>query len=335
MSQYTPETTGEQVAADCQAQIKNKTVLITGASPGGLGANFAKVIAKHEPASILLATRDLNKAEITAKEISELSPKVRVRSIKLDLTSLKQVRAAADEINSLNEKIDVIVNNAGIMAPAHSKTVDGIESQFGTNHIGPFLFTNLLLSKQLGVSSSGKLRIVNISSNGYRLSPIRFEDWNFDDGKTYNRWAAYGQSKTANMLFSRSLAQKLGNRGVTSVSVHPGISQTPLSKDLKMEDFMEIGPIDRAQGHASHWGHNVQYKTPSQAVATHVFAAFHPSLDAPEQHADNFYLEHNGAYVAESKPQSDTTVHCWGRDAIDAERLWALSEGIIGQKFDY
>uniref|UniRef100_A0A8H7TQT8 Short-chain dehydrogenase n=1 Tax=Bionectria ochroleuca TaxID=29856 RepID=A0A8H7TQT8_BIOOC len=310
MSQYTPETTGEQVAADCQAQIKNKTVLITGASPGGLGANFAKVIAKHEPASILLATRDLNKAEITAKEISELS----------------QVRAAADEINSLNEKIDVIVNNAGIMAPAHSKTVDGIESQFGTNHIGPFLFTNLLLSKQLGVSSSGKLRIVNISSNGYRLSPIRFEDWNFDDGKTYNRWAAYGQSKTANMLFSRSLAQKLGNRGVTSVSVHPGISQTPLSKDLKMEDFMEIGPIDRAQGHASHWGHNVQYKTPSQAVATHVFAAFHPSLDAPE---------HNGAYVAESKPQSDTTVHCWGRDAIDAERLWALSEGIIGQKFDY
>jgi NAD(P)-dependent dehydrogenase (short-subunit alcohol dehydrogenase family) len=180
MSQYTPETTGEQVAADCQAQIKNKTVLITGASPGGLGANFAKVIAKHEPASILLATRDLNKAEITAKEISELSPKVRVRSIKLDLTSLKQVRAAADEINSLNEKIDVIVNNAGIMAPAHSKTVDGIESQFGTNHIGPFLFTNLLLSKQLGVSSSGKLRIVNISSNGYRLSPIRFEDWNFD-----------------------------------------------------------------------------------------------------------------------------------------------------------
>lgn len=189
MSSYNSQTTGEEVASDCQSQIRGKTVLITGASPGGLGAKFASVIANHEPACIILATRSLEKAKETAQDISSNAPKVRIHCIRLDLTSLDQVRAAAEEVNALNEKIDVIVNNAGIMAPPYSKTVDGIESQFATNYIGPFLFTNLLRQRLLAGDVSAKLRVVNVTSNGYRLGPVRFEDWNFDVRKAHSKTA--------------------------------------------------------------------------------------------------------------------------------------------------
>lgn len=180
MNSYNSQTTGEEVAADCQSQIRGKTVLITGASPGGLGAKFASVIAVHGPACIILATRSLEKAKETAQDISSIAPNVRVHCVKLDLTSLEQVRTAAEEVNALEEKIDVIVNNAGIMAPPFSKTVDSIESQFATNYVGPFLFTNLLLQQSLAGDAPAKIRVVNITSNGYRLGPVRFEDWNFD-----------------------------------------------------------------------------------------------------------------------------------------------------------
>lgn len=178
MSTYNANTTGDEVAQDCQSRIAGKTILITGATPKGLGANFATTIAKHEPACIILATRTVAKAEETARDIAAVSPKVRTHSVALDLSSMAQVRKAAEVINALPEQIDVIVNNAGIMAQPYSKTVDGIESHFATNHIGHFLLTNLLLPKILARKTP--VRVVNVSSNGYNLGPIRFRDLNFD-----------------------------------------------------------------------------------------------------------------------------------------------------------
>lgn len=182
--------------------------------------------------------------------------------IELDLASLEQTRNAAEKINSLDQHIDVVVNNAGIMAHPYSTTVGGIESQFGTNHVGHFLLTNLLLPNIL--ASRLPIRVINVASNGFRFGPPRYEDWNFNvrsskassaqedklannvlcdkqDGKTYNRWIAYAQSKSANMLFSISLARKLGKQGLVSVSLHPGIIFTGLGKHLQMEDFGEFG----------------------------------------------------------------------------------------------
>jgi NAD(P)-dependent dehydrogenase (short-subunit alcohol dehydrogenase family) len=178
MSPYNFDTTAEEVASDCQSQIANKTILITGVSPGGLGANFATIIAKYGPACIILATRDQSKAEETAKEITASAPAVRTWLIELNLGSLEQIRQAAEKISALDEHIDVIVNNAGIMACPYSKTVDGVESQFATNHIGHFLLTNLLLPKILARNTP--IRVVNVASNGFRFGPVRFDDYNFD-----------------------------------------------------------------------------------------------------------------------------------------------------------
>lgn len=181
MAKYNFDTKGTEVAADCAASIKNKVVLITGVSPGGLGAVFALTIAKHAPRLLILAGRNVSKMETTAAEISVVDPSVSTRILKLDLSSQRQVREAAREVNGYQEQIDVLVNNSGIMAAPFNLTEDGIESQFATNHIGHFLFTNLIVNK-IASSADGKQvsRIVNVSSNGYRLSPIRFDDWNFD-----------------------------------------------------------------------------------------------------------------------------------------------------------
>lgn len=183
MAPYSWETTAEEVASDCSAAIKGKTVLVTGVSPDGLGANFAITIAKHAPGLLILAGRDTTKSEQTAKRIAEVAPSVAVRLLKLDLASQAQIREAAKEVNSYSEKyIDVLVNNAGIMAVPYRLTADGLESQFGANHIGHFLFTNLIIDKL--VASAGEAshtaRVVNVSSNGYRLSPMRFADLKFD-----------------------------------------------------------------------------------------------------------------------------------------------------------
>lgn len=184
MSPYTPLTDGDQIASDLSSTIKDKTILITGVSPGGLGAEFAITISKHSPALIILAGRDASKAEQTATKIAEVAPSVTTRILKLNLASQIQVREAAKEVLEYTEYIDVLVNNAGIMAKSpYSQTPEGIEAQFGTNHIGHFLFTNLIMNKLIsaeGIVSGRTARVVNVASDGYRLGPVRFDDSNFD-----------------------------------------------------------------------------------------------------------------------------------------------------------
>lgn len=185
MSSYTRATTANEIAADCSDIIKGKTILITGVSPGSLGAEFARVISKHAPGLIILANRDVSKASETAKTIWEIAPSVPTRILELDLASQTQIREAAKEVLEKYPEthIDVLVNNAGVMAGPYKVTADGIENQFGTNHIGHFLFTNLITKKLIPLSKDDNFspaRIVNVSSNGYRLGWVRFGDWGFD-----------------------------------------------------------------------------------------------------------------------------------------------------------
>lgn len=182
MTSYTSKTTGEEVARDCQSRIAGKTILITGVSSGGLGATFALTIAPFGPALIILASHNVAKAEQTAQDIAAVAPAVKTRVIRLDLASQAQVREAAADILKTSTTIDVLVNNAGVMATPYSTTPEGIERQFGTNHIGHFLLTNLLLPKLLASrpdTQKEPLRVVNVASNGFRFGWVRHEDINF------------------------------------------------------------------------------------------------------------------------------------------------------------
>jgi NAD(P)-dependent dehydrogenase (short-subunit alcohol dehydrogenase family) len=162
------------VAEVFSSHIAGKVVLITGCSPNGLGATAAVAIARHNPALIILAGRTRSLIEETEKTVLEINPNIKTKILIFDFASLKSVREGAAEVNKYEEKIDVLFNNAGIMACPYELTTDGFESQFAVNHLGPFVFTMLLVGK---ISPKG--RIVNISSNGYQFGGVRFADPNF------------------------------------------------------------------------------------------------------------------------------------------------------------
>lgn len=207
---------------------------------------MATSIASQSPALLILASRTQSKLDAVAKTVKTDYPGVDVRTVLLDLMSQDAVKRAAEEVCKMTPSIDVVINNAGIMTPRKKLTTEGIEAQFGANHIGHFLFTNMLLSllKASAKSTSpGSTRVVNLTSLGHRLSPIRFHDYNFegkeipDDEKPpqdlpaifekkvdgeYNGYIAYGQAKTANVLFSVYLTEKLKGEGIVSYAVHPG-----------------------------------------------------------------------------------------------------------------
>ncbi|KAL9107384.1 MAG: hypothetical protein Q9187_008435, partial [Circinaria calcarea] len=278
-------------------------------------------IAKAQPKLLILAGRNTSKVEETAKALVSSSPGVATRVLKLDLDSQKQVREAAAEVNAYRENIDVLVNNAGIMAVPYSKTEDGLEKQLAVNHISPFLFTNLIMPKLLAAGPGA--RIINVGSDGYRLGAIRYFDYNFHDGESYNPWVAYGQTKTANLLFSQALAVKLGSKGLLSFSLHPGVVATNLPTGLTNEDFASLNELDKQIGDPLGWS-GFEWLTPNQGVATHVFAAFSPSI-----------VDHNGAYLekCDVKPLDD--IYPWGLGDREARKMWEWSEKLLKQKFEY
>lgn len=176
---YSFSSTASEIVTDYASLIKNKIILITGVSPGSLGNFYAHSVAKANPKSLIIAGRNLVKLEQCARDIASDSPAVNIRTLQIDLGSFDHVRKAAAEVYSWDDipAIDVLVNNAGIMGVDYTLSVDGFESQFATNHLGPFLFTNLIMGKILESESP---RIVMVSSDGHRLSPVRFDDYNFD-----------------------------------------------------------------------------------------------------------------------------------------------------------
>ncbi|XXG99262.1 hypothetical protein Hte_005599 [Hypoxylon texense] len=325
-----PRSAGE-LAVRYASHIEGKVVLTTGVSPGGIGAGFVAGIARARPALLVLAGRNPARVQRTADALSAAGARVRV--LELDLVSLAAVRAAADTVNGWDDvpRIDVLVNNAGVMAIDWIPSPEGYDSQLAANHLGPFLFTNLIMGKLL---KSPAPRVVNVTSDGHRLSPFRFDDYNFRDGEFYNKWLSYGQSKTANMLMAISLAEKLGPKhNLSAFSVQPGLVTTNLGTHLKLfgeddVDMQSMSHIDRLMGNAIGWTGfgGVIAVTPDVGSNTHVYAAFDPEITA-----------HNGAYLLSCRladPWKDT-VRPWATSSFEAERLWKLSEKLVGQEFSY
>ncbi|KAL6882488.1 NAD(P)-binding protein [Trichoderma longibrachiatum] len=321
---YKDEITGPELVAEYAPIIKGKTILTTGVSPNSLGAHYVETIAAGQPKLLILAGRDLAKVNQTAETVNKRYPDVQTRVLQLDLGSFAAVRRAAAEVNSWDDvpAIDVLMNNAGIMAVPYRICEDGYESQLTCNHLGHFLLTNLIFDKLL---ASADKRVVNVSSGGHWFSAIRYADINYDGGETYEKWNAYGQSKTANVLFSLGLANKFGDRGVLAYSLNPGaIATTNLAAHLDFApggDLDSLARISRLTGSPFGWMEK-ELLSYDRGVATHIFASFDPVLK-----------DHNGKYLVEKARVADyyvDPVHPHAISDIEADKLWELSVKAVG-----
>jgi NAD(P)-dependent dehydrogenase (short-subunit alcohol dehydrogenase family) len=285
-----------------------RVAIVTGSNTG-LGFDTARVLAEHG-ATVVLAVRDTVKGEAAATRIRETAKGADVSVQPLDLGSLDSVRTAAAELAAAHPRVDLLINNAGVMYPAtRTATKDGFETQFGTNHLGHFALTGLLLETLLPVPGS---RIVTVSSIGHRIiAKIHFDDLQWE--KSYNRVAAYGQSKLANLMFTYDLQRRLAAKGENTIAVaaHPGLSDTELMRH--MPGFLVPAVSLVAQSAAK------------GALPT-LRAATDPDVRGGQYYGPDGLGEASGnPKVVGSSKQS--------RDVQIQERLWSVSEQLTGVTF--
>ena len=320
MSDFGFSSTADEVLEG--KDLSGRTALITGGY-SGLGKETARAMAA-KGAHIILSGRDAGKLDDAAREIADATG-AKVETLVCDLASLESVRVAAKEANERFDKIDLLINNAGVMAPPLERTAEGFELQFGTNHVGHFLLTNLLMPL---VEKGDRPRIVNLSSRGHHFDHVHFDDPNYEQ-RDYEKWAAYGQSKTANILFSVGLEQRLGDRGVHAYALHPGGIQTNLGRHMTEEDMTWM--MNRIKKMAEKSGEEPQgFKTIPQGAATTCWVATTDELEG----AGGVYCE--DCHVA-NQDDEDTTggVKSYAIDPENADRLWAMSEEMVGETFAY
>jgi NAD(P)-dependent dehydrogenase (short-subunit alcohol dehydrogenase family) len=308
-------TTAEVLAG---ISLDGKTALVTGAS-GGLGAETARALAE-KGAAVTLAVRDLAKGEGVAASIRESTGNGRVEVGRLDLSSPESVRAFAKGWLEAHDAFQLLINNAGIMACPLDRTKEGWEMQFATNHLGHFLLTALLAP---ALRAGAPARIVNVSSAGHRIGGVDFDDIHFER-RSYEKWLAYGQSKSANVLFTRELDRRLQPSGVRSHAVHPGVIMTELARHLTPDDIKEL--MERARG-----GGGLEWKPVEAGAATTVYAATAPELED----RGGLYLENCriGEPMESEASQSGYAPHAV--DPTAAARLWQVSEEHLGERFDF
>jgi NAD(P)-dependent dehydrogenase (short-subunit alcohol dehydrogenase family) len=315
-AQWGAQTTVDDVVQGID--LRGKTAVVTGTS-SGLGIETARALAKAG-ARVVMAARDPQKNAAALAAIRAQLPHAELEGVTLDLGDLGSVRAAAAQILAAHPRIDLLINNAGIMACPLSRTAEGCELQFGTNHIGHFLFTGLLVP---ALKRAAPARIVSLSSGGHRTGAMDFDDPQFER-RPYNNWVAYGQSKTANALFAVGLTRRLQKFGITANAVHPGSIATELGRHLTAADVKQL-----AEWASS--GAEIRYKTPAQGAATQVWAAVAPELE----NIGGRYLEDCQLAAATDQQQALSGYRAYAVDPAAAQRLWALSERIVGQRFEF
>ena len=300
--------------------LSGKRILVTGVS-AGLGVETARTLAAHG-AYVIGTARDLTKAK-RATEVVHKDAKNggELELLELDLASLKSVRAAADKLVKAGNKFDLVIANAGVMATPKGKTADGFETQFGTNHLGHFVFVNRIASLFKPVS-----RLVNLSSAGHRFSDVNLEDPNFEHTE-YTPFGAYGRSKTANILFAVEFDRRHKAQGIRATAVHPGGIQTELSRHMTPEALEELRASITAAAQKA--GTTFEFKTVPQGAATSVWAGVVASADA----VGGRYCE--DCHVAElnTDPGIREGVRAYALNADHAKALWAKSEQMVGEKF--
>ena len=283
--------------------LKNKTVVISGAT-NGIGKAAAIELSK-ERSKLIFTYRNESLANDLLAEIKDLSPDTQVHSVYCDFSNQDSIKKCAEEINEMSENIDVLINNAGVVNTSYHETSDGIENTFAVNHLGYFLFTNLLLHKLKGESET---RIINVSSAAHSfVKEIQWQDINFKNNFKQGL-RCYGQSKLANLLFTRYLAIKLSTENITVNAIHPGGVNTSLGSQNK-----------------------VWYSKPLRLI-------LRPFFRSPLKGAESIiYLATKqddgvtGEYFVDSKIHKSSS---YSKNLEEADKLWSLSEEMVGQKFD-
>jgi NAD(P)-dependent dehydrogenase (short-subunit alcohol dehydrogenase family) len=317
--QFGAESSTDEVLTG--VNLAGKRVLVTGVS-AGLGVETARTLAAHG-ATVVGAARDLDKAK-KATEVVRKDAKNggSLELVALDLASLKSVRACADALVKAGKPFDVVICNAGVMACPQGKTADGFETQFGTNHLGHFVLVNRIAS----LLKKGS-RLVNLSSAGHRFSDVDLQDPNFEH-TPYTEFAAYGRSKTANILFAVEFDRRHRNEGIRATAVHPGGIQTELGRHMKPEMVQQmIKSIEDANKAANLPA--FKWKTIPQGAATSVWSGFVASADD----VGGRYCEDCHVAQIEENPAARGGVRRYALDAEHAKALWAKSEEMVGERF--
>jgi NAD(P)-dependent dehydrogenase (short-subunit alcohol dehydrogenase family) len=313
MAQQSPQSSRWKVD-DIPSQA-GRVAVVTGSS-GGVGQGTAHALAARG-ATVILACRDLGKAERAAGEIRASVPEASLSIVPLDLASLASVRAAAEEISAAHPRLDLLINNAGVMLPPYQVTEDGFELTFATNHLGHFALTGLLLDTLAGTPGA---RIVTVSSVGHHDGVIHFDDLQF--AARYNASQAYEQSKLANVLFAYELERRLRGAGAAAISLgsHPGVVRTELWRTsprlIRILASPRLRPVMSWLAQDSDAG-----ALPSLRAATD------PAARGGEYYGPAGWHEYTGAPVL---VQSNARSH----DEAVARRLWDMSEQLTAVRYD-
>ncbi|CAM0138911.1 unnamed protein product [Umbelopsis sp. WA50703] len=301
---YTAEQILDQLPEN--ASVSNKVFIVTG-SHSGIGEESARSLSTHG-ARVIVATRNEKSAQVAMDRIKQRHPKANLQWLFLDLSDLETVKKFVTEFHKTGLPLHGLICNAGIMASPYSKTKQGFESQFGTNHIGHFLLIQLLLDDL--IKSGPGSRVAVVSSTGHRFSGIRYDDLDFSDGKVYEPFEAYGQSKTANILCAKAFNEKYSDKGVEFFSLHPGLIRTNLDQSMSPEAkkqsiaLVASGPVQARLFQAAVavesflkpvFGKFLTpkfMKTVGQGAATQIWAATSPDLNGKGgAYLDNCHIE--------------------------------------------
>jgi NAD(P)-dependent dehydrogenase (short-subunit alcohol dehydrogenase family) len=300
--------------------LAGKRVLVTGVS-AGLGVETARTLAAHG-AWVVGAARDLHKARGATEQVrAGAAHGGGLELVEMDLASLASVRACADALVAAGQSFDLVIANAGVMACPKGATADGFETQFGTNHLGHFVFVNRIAS----LLKPGA-RLINLSSAGHRYSDVDLDDPNFVR-TPYTEFGAYGRSKTANILFAVEFDRRHKAGGVRAAAVHPGGIRTELSRHMTPEATQQL--IDSINASQPPGAAPFQWKSIPQGAATSVWAG----VVAPAEAVGGCYCEdcHVAQIVAD--PAFRGGVRPYALDPARAKALWAKSEEMVGERF--
>jgi NAD(P)-dependent dehydrogenase (short-subunit alcohol dehydrogenase family) len=286
-----------------------RTAVVTGSNTG-LGFETAAALAA-KGAHVVLAVRNVDKGNDAAARIGNQTPGASVAVAELDLTSLSSIRSAAEALRSTHDTIDLLINNAGVMMTPKSTTKDGFELQFGTNHLGHFAFTGLLLDRLLATPRS---RVVTVSSVGHRFARngIRFDDLQWD--KDYGRVAAYGQAKLANLMFTYELQRRLYGTETIAAAAHPGGSRSELTRNLPRPVALASSLLEP------------MFQSADMGALPTLRAATDPGVIGGQYFGPDGFAEQRGypVVVSSSRVSHD----------VDAQkRLWTVSEELTGVTF--
>jgi NAD(P)-dependent dehydrogenase (short-subunit alcohol dehydrogenase family) len=315
MSKFGRSTTALEIVK--HLDLSGKTAVVTGGT-SGIGREMARALAAAG-AEVILPTRDIEYGSAVADDLITGTGNSKIRIYEMDLADFDSVRRFADNFMTEYPRLEILINNAGVMACPLARTGQGYELQFAINHLGHFLLTAALAP---ALAASTGCRVVSLSSVAHRLSPVRFDDIHFET-RRYEKWLAYGQSKTANALFAFALNERLRACGGLAFSVHPGAIMTNLQRHLSREEMQALGWMDERGTIRK------GFKTPAQGAATAIWAATSPDL----LHLGGAYCEDCQLAEPAAAGNIATGVHPHARDPEAAAKLWEVSERLVDHPF--